>query len=148
MRRYMWPNSCLPSTTALITAAKTSSRGRFILQGIEDHTAREHSNQADVLLLIWPPTPDYPRTLREWGRRLEANLTPDLVSKDYPALRDPAEYGAFKRKWQYLFAYAGAGLAKGYITCNMLTFIREVHISTEIPSVFHDAGESSAENGA
>ena len=71
---------------------------------------------------------DYPRTLREWGRRLEANLTQDLVAKDYPQLRDPSDYAAFKRKWQYLFAYAGAGFSKGYITCHMLTFVREVSI--------------------
>ena len=79
---------------------------------------------------------DYPRTLREWGRRLEANLAQDMVVKDYPGLRDPSDYAAFKRKWQYLFAYAGAGFSKGYITCHMLTFIREVSfhkISTQIP---------------
>ena len=72
---------------------------------------------------------DYPRTLREWGRRLEANLTQDMVVKDYPALRDPSNYAAFKRKWQYLFVYAGAGFSKGYITCHLLTFIREVSFS-------------------
>jgi hypothetical protein len=71
---------------------------------------------------------DYPRTLREWGRRLEANLTQDMVVKDYPALRDPSDYAAFKRKWQYLFVYAGAGFSKGYITCHLLTFIREVSL--------------------
>ncbi|KAF7301242.1 Cyclopropane-fatty-acyl-phospholipid synthase [Mycena indigotica] len=107
MRKYMWPNSCLPSATALITAAQTGSQGRFTLEGVENHAAH------------------YPRTLREWGRRLEANLTQDLVSRDYPALRDRSDYDAFKRKWQYLFAYAGAGFAKGYITCHMLTFIRQ-----------------------
>ena len=69
---------------------------------------------------------DYPRTLREWSRRLDANLTQEIISKDYPALRDRADYDAFKRKWHYLFAYAGAGFAKGYITCHMLTFIRQV----------------------
>ena len=74
---------------------------------------------------------DYPRTLREWGRRLEANLTQDLVVKDYPALREPHDYAAFKRKWQYLFVYAGAGFSKGYITCHMLTFIREVSIEKD-----------------
>jgi hypothetical protein len=72
---------------------------------------------------------DYPRTLREWGRRLEANLTRDMIAEDYPVLRDVAEFDAFKRKWQYLFAYAGAGFAKGYIACHMLTFIREVRLS-------------------
>ncbi|KAK2462275.1 hypothetical protein APHAL10511_005581 [Amanita phalloides] len=106
MRRYMWPNSCLPSATALITAAQVGSQGRFTLEGVENHAAH------------------YPRTLREWGRRLEANLTPDLLALDYPALKDRANYEAFKRKWQYLFAYAGAGFAKGYITCHMITFIR------------------------
>jgi len=86
-----------------------------------------------LFLFKWPQgiltsISDYPRTLREWGRRLEANLTQDLISKDYPSLRDVHEYAAFKRKWEYLFAYAGAGFAKGYITCHMLTFIRQVSI--------------------
>ncbi|KAF7313409.1 Cyclopropane-fatty-acyl-phospholipid synthase [Mycena chlorophos] len=107
MRKYMWPNSCLPSATALITAAQSGAQGRFTLEGVENHAAH------------------YPRTLREWGRRLEKNLTQDLVAQDYPALRDRADYEAFKRKWQYLFAYAGAGFAQGYITCHMLTFIRQ-----------------------
>ncbi|KAG5732271.1 Cyclopropane-fatty-acyl-phospholipid synthase [Termitomyces sp. T112] len=106
MRRYMWPNSCLPSATALITAAQTGSCNRFTLEGVENHAAH------------------YPRTLREWGRRLNRNLSQDAVVKDYPALRERTDYDAFKRKWHYLFAYAGAGFAKGYITCHMLTFIR------------------------
>ncbi|KAH9483010.1 Tuberculostearic acid methyltransferase UfaA1 [Psilocybe cubensis] len=107
MRKYMWPNSCLPSATALITAAQTASQGRFTLEGVENHAAH------------------YPRTLREWGRRLEANLTQDMIAKDYPSLHDQSDYAAFKRKWQYLFAYAGAGFSKGYITCHMITFIRD-----------------------
>jgi hypothetical protein len=52
-----------------------------------------------------------------------------VVVKDYPGLRNPSDYAAFKRKWQYLFAYAGAGFSKGYITCHMRTFIREVSIN-------------------
>ncbi|KAI4522519.1 CFS1-like protein [Schizophyllum commune Loenen D] len=106
MRRYMWPNSSLPSATVLIDAASTASQGRFTLDGVENHSAH------------------YPRTLREWGRRLEANLAQDLVTQDIPELASPEQYAIFKRKWQYLFAYAGAGFAKGYITCHMLTFIR------------------------
>lgn len=42
MRRYMWPNSCLPSATTLITAAQTASQGRFTLEGVENHAAREY----------------------------------------------------------------------------------------------------------
>lgn len=41
MRKYMWPNSCLPSATALITAAQTASQGRFTLEGVENHAARK-----------------------------------------------------------------------------------------------------------
>ena len=74
----------------------------------------------------WQPWLDYPRTLREWGRRLKANLTQEIIAKDYPNLRERSEFDIFTRKWQYLFAYAAAGFAKGYITCHMLTFIREV----------------------
>ncbi|PBL01917.1 putative cyclopropane fatty acid synthase [Armillaria gallica] len=103
MRKYMWPNSCLPSASALIQAASP----HFNLERVENHAAH------------------YPRTLREWGRRLEKNLTQEMVEKDYPGLSDKHSYEAFKRKWMYLFAYAGAGFAKGYITCHMLTFIRE-----------------------
>jgi hypothetical protein len=40
MRKYMWPNSCLPSATALITAAQAASQGRFTLEGVENHAAR------------------------------------------------------------------------------------------------------------
>ncbi|KAJ2918237.1 hypothetical protein MD484_g2159, partial [Candolleomyces efflorescens] len=107
MRKYMWPNSSLPSATALITASQAGSQGRFTLQGVENHAAH------------------YPRTLREWGRRLESNLSQEMIAKDYPSLKSDADFEVFKRKWQYLFAYAGAGFAKGYITCHMLTFIRE-----------------------
>jgi len=55
---------------------------------------------------------------------LEVNLKQDLIIKDYPALKDPTHFEVFKRKWQYLFAYAGAGFAKGYITSHMITFVR------------------------
>lgn len=104
MRKYMWPNSCLPSASALIQAASPYLN----LERVENHAAH------------------YPRTLREWGRRLERNLTQELVARDYPGLRDMGAYESFRRKWMYLFAYAGAGFAKGYITCHMLTFTREV----------------------
>ena len=43
MRKYMWPNSCLPSATGLITAAHTSSQGRFTLDRVENHAAREYT---------------------------------------------------------------------------------------------------------
>ncbi|KAL0062203.1 hypothetical protein AAF712_010964 [Marasmius tenuissimus] len=116
MRRYMWPNSSLPSVSVLIDAAQKGGKGSFVLESMENHSAH------------------YPRTLREWARRLDNNMTPDIISKEYPALSDPANYDAFIRKWQYLFAYAGAGFNKGYITCYMLKFARKVSVVSFIPS--------------
>ncbi|KZS88913.1 cyclopropane-fatty-acyl-phospholipid synthase [Sistotremastrum niveocremeum HHB9708] len=109
IRRYMWPNSSLPSPTCLITAATAASNSRLELESVENHGAH------------------YPRTLRTWGRKLEANFPQwrDAVIKDQPALQDPAELEAFLRKWRYMFVYAAAGFAKGYITCHMLTWRRE-----------------------
>ncbi|KAH9939659.1 cyclopropane-fatty-acyl-phospholipid synthase [Epithele typhae] len=113
MRRYMWPNSCLPSATVLIDAAYAASQGRFTLEAVENHA------------------PHYPRTLRTWDRRLKANLARETMVERYPALADDATYAAFLRKWEYLFAYAGAGFAKGYITCHMLTFVRASDVTAE-----------------
>ncbi|KAI0318099.1 cyclopropane fatty acid synthase [Amylostereum chailletii] len=113
MRKYMWPNSCLPSATLLVNAAHDAAQGRFTLDSIENHSAH------------------YARTLREWNRRLDANLTQDMIVKDIPTLKeDSAAFDTFMRKWRYFFAYAGAGFLKGYITCHMLSFVREV--STEL----------------
>ena len=136
MRKYMWPNSCLPSSVALITAAHTASQGRFTLESVENHAARmfpipksSHSTNPSGC----PSSIDYPRTLRTWGRRLEINLKQDVISKAYPALSNPSNFATFKRKWEYLFAYAGAGFSKGYITCHMLTFVREVCFIFAVP---------------
>ncbi|KAI0034405.1 cyclopropane-fatty-acyl-phospholipid synthase [Vararia minispora EC-137] len=108
MRKYMWPNSCLPSPTALINAARTGAQGRFALSSVENHSAH------------------YPRTLREWNKRLGANLTQTLLAEDLPAVgADLSAFDAFMRKWRYFFAYAGAGFDRGYISCHMLSFVRE-----------------------
>lgn len=127
MRKYMWPNSCLPSATALVQAVHSASKGRFTLESVENHAARMLLPFL-VLYLCLSGRSDYPRTLRTWGRRLEANLKQDVIAKKNPALADASEYKAFKRKWEYFFAYAGEGFVRGYITCHMLTFIRAVRI--------------------
>ncbi|KDQ55228.1 hypothetical protein JAAARDRAFT_37756 [Jaapia argillacea MUCL 33604] len=109
MRRYMWPNSCLPSATVLVESAQLASQGRFILETVENHSSH------------------YPRTLRTWSRRLESSfstLRPILV-KDFPSLAHADEFEAFQRKWRYFFEYAGTGFEKGWISCHMLTFVRE-----------------------
>lgn len=45
MRRYMWPNSCLPSATVLIDAAYDASKGRFTLEGVENHAPRTYTSR-------------------------------------------------------------------------------------------------------
>lgn len=48
------------------------------------------------------------------------------MAATHESLRDPVEFAIFARKWEFLFAYAGAGFVKGYISSHMLTFTREV----------------------
>jgi len=105
-RKYFWPGANLPSATALIQAAHSAAQGRFTLYSVDNHTAH------------------YPRTFRSWDRRFKANITQDIVSNEFPALQDNAEYAIFMRKWEYYFAYIGAAFLKGYINCHMLTFVR------------------------
>jgi hypothetical protein len=40
MRRYMWPNSVIPSAVTLINAANSASQGRFLVESVENHAAR------------------------------------------------------------------------------------------------------------
>ncbi|KAF7335616.1 Cyclopropane-fatty-acyl-phospholipid synthase [Mycena venus] len=109
-RYYMWPNGALPSPTALIEAAKKGSKGRLILNEVENHG--DH----------------YPRTLREWNRRFETNvpLVREQILNDNPQLAGSALFEPFLRKWLYLFPSAEAGFDSGYLNCHMLTFRRDV----------------------
>ncbi|EIN10969.1 cyclopropane-fatty-acyl-phospholipid synthase [Punctularia strigosozonata HHB-11173 SS5] len=110
-RYYMWPNGTLPSATALVQAANAGSKGRLQLDEIENHG--QH----------------YARTLREWNRRF-LRFVPEIeeeIMEQHPAFKtDRKLFEAFKRKWLYLFPSAEAGFASGYLTCHMLTFIREM----------------------
>ncbi|KAL1937279.1 hypothetical protein VTO73DRAFT_13888 [Trametes versicolor] len=108
-RHYHWPNTHLPSPLSLANAAQEATPGKFVLHNLEDHGIH------------------YPRTLREWGRRLEANFKGKVVAElqeRYPQLRDAAALEAFKRKWQYMFTYAEVGYARAYTNLNCWTFTR------------------------
>jgi len=124
----MWPYASVPSAKMLIDSMNTGSQGRFTLSEVENHTAR----RSRITLLGGDLTHirrlDYPRTLREWDRRFEARVTQDLLVTDYPSLDSNAEYEIFKRKWRYLFNYASAGFARGWITSHLITFTREVNL--------------------
>ena len=131
-RKTLCANTCgqTPASQAQLLSSLPHTHHHRVASPSRASRIMQHVSSTFVLLYSISKllSSDYPRTLREWGRRLEANLTQDLVVKDYPALREPSDYAAFKRKWQYLFVYAGAGFSKGYITCHMLTFIREVSL--------------------
>lgn len=111
IRRYQWPNVLGPSATSLAQAIQAAVPHKFVLQGVVDHGMH------------------YSRTLREWGRRLERNWTPELIiqiQEEQPQLRDKAALAAFKRKWEYTFAYAEVGFARAYTSCHCWTFVRPV----------------------
>ncbi|KAH9973701.1 Mycolic acid cyclopropane synthetase-domain-containing protein [Lactifluus volemus] len=106
-RKYMWPRTSIPSATVLINAVNTATQGRFTVERVENHSAH------------------YARTCREWDKRFVANVTPEILEKDFPSIKtDPAMFEMLYRKWRYLFAYAEAGMGSGYVTCHMFTFIR------------------------
>ncbi|KAE9390101.1 cyclopropane fatty acid synthase [Gymnopus androsaceus JB14] len=112
-RHYHWPNTFLPSATALPGWVQSATPGRLVLVNLEDHNMH------------------YPRTLREWNRRLELNFHGDIVErlqKEYPQLNDLQNLESFRRKWKYMFAYAEAGYAKGYTSLNCWTFTRPENI--------------------
>lgn len=74
---------------------------------------------------------DYARALREWARRFQINVTPEVIEQikldqSERGLVDVTEVEAFKRKWHFMFAYGSSGYVPGYVSCHMLTFTREV----------------------
>ncbi|KAM5530937.1 hypothetical protein V8D89_015382 [Ganoderma adspersum] len=110
-RHYHWPNTHLPSATSLANGVQAAVPGRFVFHHLEDHGIH------------------YPRTLREWGRRLDRNFTGEVVEElreRYPQLRDEKALEAFKRKWHYMFVYAEVGYARAYTALNCWTFTRPV----------------------
>ncbi|KAF8495089.1 cyclopropane fatty acid synthase [Gautieria morchelliformis] len=113
-RRYQWPNTFLPSATSFLETVQRSTQGRFVVDSVEDHG------------------PHYPRTLREWGRRLEASWNSDLIDavlKDQPTLKEGDNVNIFKRKWQYMYAYAEAGFARAYTSAYCWTLVRPEYVA-------------------
>ncbi|KAJ6511411.1 putative cyclopropane fatty acid synthase [Mycena vitilis] len=113
VRQYHWPNTHLPSATAIISAVQHAVPGKLVLFKCEDYGIH------------------YPRTLREWGRRLERNFQGDVVTRlieRYPVLSDESKMKAFIRKWTYMFAYAEVGYARAYTSLYCWTFARPENI--------------------
>ncbi|TFY83624.1 hypothetical protein EWM64_g389 [Hericium alpestre] len=113
-RRYHWPNNHAPSPTSLIVAVQNAVQGRLVLHSVEDHGIH------------------YPRTLREWRRRMDKNFHGDLVTfmqERYPDLLDKHNLEAFRKKWEYLFVYAEVGYARAYTSLHFFTFARPENVS-------------------
>jgi cyclopropane-fatty-acyl-phospholipid synthase len=94
IKGYIFPGSCMPSTTALLQAATESST--LTLQRLEDYT------------------PHYARTMAEWRK----NLAPHKA-KVVERFGD-----RFWRMWDYYLAYCDAGFQERYIASVQLVFAR------------------------
>ncbi|MGO9832390.1 MAG: class I SAM-dependent methyltransferase [Myxococcaceae bacterium] len=94
IKRYIFPGSCMPSTTALLQAATESSA--LTLQRFEDYTLH------------------YARTMTEWRK----NLAPHKA-KVVERFGD-----RFWRMWDYYLAYCEAGFQERYIASVQLVFAR------------------------
>ncbi|TBU43561.1 CFS1-like protein [Dichomitus squalens] len=108
-RRYQWPNSFCPSATSFVSTAASSTRGSLVLESVENFGHH------------------YPRTLREWGARLQNNWTAETIAKvrrSQPHLETTEDLEAFKRKWEYMCVYAEVGYAGAYTSMHYFTFSR------------------------
>ncbi|KAJ7759150.1 cyclopropane fatty acid synthase [Mycena metata] len=113
-RHYHWPNCHLPSATSLIMGVHKTVPGKFVVHNVEDHGIH------------------YPRTLREWGRRLESNFKGKVVEElqeTYPDLHDLKKLQAFIKRWHYMFVYAAVGYARAYTSLICWTFARAENVS-------------------
>lgn len=108
-RKYQWPNSFCPSATSFVKTAQTATHGKLALESVEDFGVH------------------YPRTLREWGRRLQENWNPETITalvKEQPQLSDESSLRIFRRKWEYMYVYAEVGYARAYTSMHYFTFVR------------------------
>lgn len=98
IKRYIFPGSCLPSVTALLTAMSRSSELKlFHLEDI---------------------TPHYATTLRLWRERFFANI--DQV-------RQLGFEDAFIRMWDYYLSYCEGGFLERYIGNVQMVFSKPVN---------------------
>ncbi|KAJ6498323.1 cyclopropane fatty acid synthase [Mycena vulgaris] len=113
-RHYHWPNCHLPSATSVVLATHNTVPGKFVVHNVEDHGIH------------------YPRTLREWGRRLDSNFKGKVIEElqeTYPELHDPAKLQVFVKRWHYMFVYAAVGYARAYTSLICWTFARPENVS-------------------
>jgi cyclopropane-fatty-acyl-phospholipid synthase len=96
IQKHIFPGSLLPSISALLSAANQNGT-EFIL-----------SDYKDMGL-------DYARTLRDWQRNFENNFS---------KIQDQSFDNAFRRKWNYYFAYCEAAFSMRNITVAQIGMTR------------------------
>ncbi|KAJ7072954.1 S-adenosyl-L-methionine-dependent methyltransferase [Mycena amicta] len=109
IRKYHWRRAVIPSAFSLAQEVQNTLKGRFCIDTIEDFATH------------------YPRCLREWGRRLDENWTPELVASlqlRYPELEDPHHLEMFRRKWHYMYVYMEVAFSRAWLGCVTWTFAR------------------------
>ncbi len=95
IKHFIFPGSCIPSVTALLSSATRSSD--MTLASLEDIT------------------PHYARTLREWRERFFANIH---------AVRRLGYSDAFVRMWEYYLCYCEGGFLERNIGTVQMLFTR------------------------
>jgi cyclopropane-fatty-acyl-phospholipid synthase len=95
IKEYIFPGSCIPSVTSMVTSVTRATDLRL-------------SNLEDL-------TPHYARTLRMWRERFLAEVE---------AVRGLGFDDAFIRMWEYYLAYCEGGFQERYLGCLHLTFTK------------------------
>ncbi|KAJ6476038.1 S-adenosyl-L-methionine-dependent methyltransferase [Mycena vitilis] len=120
-RKYHWPNGVSPSPSSLLVDFAHYAPRRFCVESVEDMGQRTW-NAVRVEIYGVTLASDYPRCLREWGRRFEENWNEKLdlsLTERYPELKSPAEMAMFRRKWAYMFIYMEVAYSRWWLglTC-------------------------------
>ncbi|CAG8505423.1 10769_t:CDS:2 [Dentiscutata erythropus] len=93
IRKYIFPGGHCPTVTTLVQAINKGSRGRLIVDDIENIG------------------PHYARTLKLWRLKFlevfEEHIRPALI-RNWPEMKND-EIEIFKRKWEFYFAYCEGG---------------------------------------
>jgi cyclopropane-fatty-acyl-phospholipid synthase len=95
IKEYVFPGSCIPSVTSMVTSATRASDLR--LSDLEDLT------------------PHYARTLRCWRERFLGSV---------PQVRRLGFDEAFIRMWEYYLAYCEGGFEERYLGCVHMLFTK------------------------
>ena len=93
IKEYIFPGSCIPSVTSMITSTTRATDLRL-------------SNLEDL-------TPHYARTLKVWRGRFLARLS-DVRRLGFDE--------SFVRMWEYYLAYCEGGFEEGYLGCVHMLF--------------------------